>query len=120
MTELDKKKQGIAVALSLPEDDPTGIRKKVFDEMKIAELKEDDGFDKLVVFMDAKLGKDELEDSLEKFDDFENFKRDHDQSISEFIAKFDQKYKKMAKMNMKLPPAILGFKLLQKANISKS
>ncbi len=46
--------------------------------------------------------------------------RDHDQSISKFIAKFDQKYKKMAKMDMKLPPAILGFKLLQKANISKS
>ncbi len=47
----------------------------MFDEMKIAELKEDDGFDKLVTFMDAKLGKDELEESLEKFDDFENFKR---------------------------------------------
>ena len=38
---LEKSKQGIAIALSFPEDDEHGIREKVFDELTIADLKTD-------------------------------------------------------------------------------
>lgn len=41
------------------------------------------------------------------------------QSIYEFIATFDDKYRKIEKKNMILPPEILPFKLLRKANITK-
>jgi hypothetical protein len=120
ITELPKKKQGIAVALTLPEEHDSGIREKVFDEMTLDDLKDDDGLKKLITFMDSKLGKDDLTDSLEKFEDFENFVRGTDQNIVEFIAKFDQKYNKLKKKDMSLPPAILAFKLLRKANITKN
>ena len=120
VTEIDKKKQGIAIALSLPEDDSSGIREKVFDEMKLDDLKTDDGFEKLITFLDGKLGKDDLTDSLEKFEDFENYQREENQSITDYIAKFDQKYNKMAKLDIKLPSSILGFKLLRKASITKN
>jgi hypothetical protein len=63
-TEVDKKKQAIAIALSLPEEDESGIREKVFDEMDLAPLNADDGLKKLIAFLDKKLGKDELTDSL--------------------------------------------------------
>ena len=39
-------------------------------------------------------------------------------SISEFIATFDVRYRKIEKLKMILPPEILAFKLLKRANIS--
>ena len=90
ITEVDKKKQGIAIALSLPEEHESGtcIREKVFDEIDLNVLNADDGLAKLLVFLDQKLGKDELSDSLEKFEDFEDFCRDSKQRIVEYIANF--------------------------------
>ena len=40
-------------------------------------------------------------------------------SITEYIASFDPRYRKIEKLNMKLPSEILAFKLLKKANIGK-
>ena len=118
LTELSKAKQGIAIALSLPENG--SIREKVFDELDLNDLKKDTGFEILVDFLDQHLGKDDLADSLEKFEDFEDFTREKGQSISEFISHFDQKYRRIEKRNMVLPPSILAFKLLKCANISKA
>ena len=60
-----------------------------------------------------------MTDSLEKFKDFDDFCRSQGQSITEYIAVFDSKYKKTEKKNMTLPSEILAFKLLRKANITK-
>ena len=117
ITDLEKEKQGIAIALTLPEEDETGIREKVFDELTIAKLKAENGLDLLLQFMDRKLKKDDLADSWEKFNDFEEYKRT-EQSIAEYISKFDQKYKKMVKKGMTLPAEILAFMLLKRANLS--
>lgn len=119
ITDLGKSKRGIAVALTLPEQHESRIREKVFDQMKLEEIKAEDGLDKLITFMDKHLGKDDLTDSLEKFDDFENYHR-KDEPISEYIAVFDQKYQKLEKLNMKLPSAILAFKLLRRADITNN
>ena len=73
VTEITKAKQGIAIALSLPNNHESDIRKKVFDELTLDKLKTDDGFDAFVKLLDEKLDKDDLADSLEKFADFENF-----------------------------------------------
>ena len=116
ITDLEKTKQGIAVALSLPEDDV--IREKVFDELDIDELKAEDGLDKLIIFLDEHLGKDDLADSIEKYDDFEDYKRGKNDSISDYISKFDSKYQRIKKKKMTLPEEILAFKLLKCANIT--
>ena len=57
--------------------------------------------------------------SLEKSEDFDDFCRSQGHSITEYIAVFDSKYKKIEKKNMTLPSEILAFKLLRKANITK-
>ena len=44
---------------------------------------------------------------------------DQGQSTTEYTAVFDSKYKKIEKKKMTLPPEILAFKLLRKANITK-
>ena len=119
ITELSKNKQGIAVALSLPDDDENKIKDKVFDQIALDELKDENGLNILIAFLDKHLGKDDLADSIEKFEDFDDFKRNDGQTIQEFIAMFDSKYRKLEKKDMSLPSEILAFKLLKKANITK-
>ena len=81
ITKVDKKDQGYTVALSLPyvEDGNArkggkqDIRTAVFEQMTDDDLTADDGLDKLIEFMDEKLGSDPLIDKLEKFEDFEDW-----------------------------------------------
>lgn len=73
----------------------------------------------LLNFLDQHLAKDDITDSLGKFEDFEDFKRAEGQSINDFVAIFDAKYRKIEKKMMTLPAEILAFKLLRKANITK-
>ena len=119
ITDLRQDKQGIAIALSLPDEDESKIREKVFDQIPLDDLKSDDGFTVLLNFLDKHLAKDDLSDSLEKFEDFEDFKRAEGQSINEYVATFDAKYRKVEKKKMTLPSEILAFKLIRKANITK-
>ena len=121
VTEVAKKKQGIAIALSLPEDgeDQYGIREKVFEQIDIDELETEDGLKTLIAFFDKHMGKDELADSFQKFEHFEDFSRENGQSITDYIAQFDQKYNRLVKLKMELPAEILAFKILRRANITK-
>ena len=80
--DLDKKKRGVAIALTLPEDDESKIWEKVFDQIKLDDLKKDTGFNTLLEFLDKHLAKDDLADSLEKFEEFEDLKRAEGQTIN--------------------------------------
>ena len=119
VTDIRKDKQGVAIALSLPEDDKTQIREKVFEQISLDDLKKEDGLNTLITFFDSHLKNDDLTDSLEKFEEFEDFHRQSEMSITEYIASLDSRYRKIEKLNMKLPSEILAFKLLRKANIGK-
>ena len=120
LSDLPKSKQGIVVALSLPEDDNTYIRERVFDQIPLQDLKTDDGLIILLNFLDKHCGKDELVDTLEKYEDFESFEREDRQSILNFISLFDLKYKRIERKNMKLAPEVLAFRLLKKANLTRA
>ena len=91
----------------------------MFDELSLDDLQKDGGLDILVKYLDKHLGKDDLVDCLEKYEEFEECKREENQSFVEFVAKFDQKYNKIVKLKMTLPSPILAFMLLKKANITK-
>ena len=119
VTDLKPEKQGIVVALSLPEEDGLKIREKVFEEIKLEDLNVEGGLDTLIEFLDKQLGKDELENALERFEDFEDYSRHSDESISQYIANFDQKYSRIRSQNINLPSEILAFKLLRRAGISR-
>ena len=118
VTSLTAEKQGIAIALSLPESDSSCIRQRVFEELSLEDLGSKDGMKILFNFLDEKLGKDDLADSLEKFEDFDDFVRLDDQVISDFITQFDQRYNRIVKKGMKLPSEILAFQLLKRAKIT--
>ena len=120
VTEVDKQKQAIAVALSLPADgeEATSISEKVFEELKLEDWEKDDGLDTLIAFFDRHLGKDDFADSFQKFVEFEECARGTE-SIKDYIQTFDQRHNRLVKLNMTLPKPIIAFKLLEGANISK-
>ena len=89
------------------------------EEVKLDDLKKDNGLKTLLTFMEKKLGKDDIEDSLEKYEEFKNCRREPDHKSGEFIHEFEQKYNRILKKGIKLPEEILCFELLSSANISK-
>lgn len=46
-----KKKQAITTELSMPEDDPSGVRDKIFNEISLVDLNTDNGVKTLIKFM---------------------------------------------------------------------
>ena len=118
ITDVPKKKQGIAIALTLPDDHPSGIRAKVFEEIKLTDLDKGTGLDSLLQFMDKNLGKDDITDQYEKFEEFEDYRRSGE-NITEYIANFHQRYIRLEKLNMTLPKPVLAFKLLKSASLTK-
>ena len=66
VTELSKKKQTIAVALNLPEDDKRKIKEKVFGELELDVLNSVNNISVLFEFLDRYLLEDELMNSWNK------------------------------------------------------
>ena len=56
ITEISKNKQCIAVVLSLPDDDENKIKDKIFDQIALNELKDEDWLNILIAFLDKKFG----------------------------------------------------------------
>ena len=94
LLKLVRKKLGIAVAPSLSENDKDRIREKVLRDLSLANLKKTDGLDIFIKFLDSHLKKDELTNSVEKFEAFESCQWFEGQSITEFISLFDYYYRK--------------------------
>ena len=75
LTDFTENKQGLAVAFSMPENESSGIRDRVFSDVAIDDLKGADGIEKLMAYMDKIFKKDELCDAYETFCDFDRFHR---------------------------------------------
>ncbi|KAG1651276.1 hypothetical protein GQR58_027299 [Nymphon striatum] len=75
LTDLDKRKMGVAIALSLPEEGLSSIRDKVFSDLILDELNSDDGVDSLIEFMDKIFKMDELSEAYEFYTEFDRFRR---------------------------------------------
>ena len=94
VTELSKKKQAGAVALSLPEGDKRKIKAKVFRELEL-DVNSENGMVVLFEFLDGYLLEDKLMNSWNKFEDFEKFERKDGQNIIEYVADFDLKFRRL-------------------------
>ena len=70
-----KQKQGVAIVLSLPESDASGIRNTVFNEITLTNLSAENVVDKLIEYVDKFFKKDELSEVYERFIQFERYKK---------------------------------------------
>ena len=114
-----EEKQGVILALSLPEKDQSRIREQVMEELSLSKLKTPTGVSVLLTFIESKVGMDDMEDSLNKYEEFKNCRRKDGQDICDYIHEFEQKYHRIVKKSIGLPQEILCFELLASANITK-
>ena len=117
VTDLAKEKRGAAVALSLPDNEHCTLRSTVLQKVTNQTLTSEKGLSELTKTLDEILGKDDLEDCLTKYEDFEDYGWTTE-TIAEYIRVFETKYLKIENKGIKLPSAVLAFKLLRKASIT--
>lgn len=120
VTDLAKNKQGNFVVLSLPNKSKFGndIRERAFESLPEDELNSDDGLKNLLKFLDAELGKNEVDDIIEKWDQFDSCKKSEDQALDDFIADFEAKYNRIKGSGTTLPQEILAYMLMKRAGLS--
>ena len=89
---ITKIKPVIAIALSLPQDSgESGIKEKVFEQIELRDLNKENGLEILINFLDKTIGKDDLSDSWEHFENFEDYYRGQNETILDYVSRFDQK-----------------------------
>ena len=89
VTKHDKKLWGNIVALSLPENDPSDIRRKVFAAVS---TDEDEGYENLIKFMDEEFEKDQVLDCCEKIWMLVTHRKETGTTMRQYITGFDAKY----------------------------
>ena len=119
LTSVEETKQAMMVALSLPGAGYENIRSNVFEKLTEDELGKNTGMKTLLDFMDKYLKLDPLSDSWQKFLEFECCVR-AGRRMREYVCDFDSKHNQIAKLDMKLPSAILAFKLIKNAEIGEN
>ena len=112
------KKQGIEIALSFPENDPSGIRDKVFNEIAVTTLKEENGVETLITYLNTLFRKDELCEVYERYTTFDRYSKTDEVKMDDFILAFERLYNRIKQKEMALPQVVLAFKLLEASKIS--
>ena len=120
VSKIEKKEQGVIIAYELPENDPSGIRDKLFNEVPLSDLNCDNGVANFIKYMDQIFKKDDQTQAYEDYVKFDSFRRGKGVKVQEFLMEFDKLYNMAAKRDMKLPATVLAFKLLDAAQLSKN
>ena len=111
VTKHDKKQWGSIVALSLPENDPSDIRRKVFAGV---DIDADDGYDKLIAYLDEEFKKDEVSETCERIRTLITHKKEAHTSMKQYISGFDAKYVLAQKSGLtEMPQEYLMFHLME-------
>ena len=92
VTDLDKKKQALALALSLK-----GKQREVALEIDPSKLNVDTGVTFLISELDKLFEKDKVDETYSAYTDFDKYQRESNKNMSEYIINFEQKYNKCKK-----------------------
>lgn len=113
-TDLDNKRQGSAVFLSLKGK----ARETVLAEVDVSKLNSVDGVKHVTEALDKLFGKNKAESAFTSFENFIKFKRPMNMSIKDYTIEFNLKLKKVESHDMTLPSGVLAYYLLECANLS--
>ena len=114
VTDLEKKRQALAVTLSL-----SGQAKAKALELNVTDLNSDTGMDKLLEALDSLFERDKIDLTYAAYVKFDSYKRDIDTPISEYIIEYERRYNQCKKYDMVLPDPVLSCKILDGANLSQ-
>ena len=114
VTDLDKKKQALAVTLSL-----SGKARQTALDIPVEELNEDEGMTVLISALDKIFLKDSVDRTYEAYSKFDSYKRTDQMSMNDYIVEYEQLYNQCKKYKMTLPDSVLSFKLLDNSNLNQ-
>lgn len=115
VTNIGKKKQAVAVALSFPEG--SEVRSKIFEEVNIDDLTDDNGVKTLLQHLDNWYKKDEMSAAYEAWTRFDTYFKGKDDSMETYILEFVKRNAVLTKYKVSIPKCILAFKLLDNAGL---
>ena len=115
---VEKKLQAEIVVYRL-DGHPSRIKDKITTQIEDKLEGNENGIKELITFLDTIYTKDDMADTWEKFCEFSNIQKKPDQTMSEFIAEWENSYTKMKNKNFVYSDDILGFKLLADAKLSE-
>ena len=113
ITELKPEKQGPALVLSL-----SGKAREIVFELSVEEISGEGGVKKITDKLDKIYKKDTVDSAYEAFEAFIYFKREQNMEIINFITEFERRFNKAKLHGCELSPSILGFFLLNQAQLS--
>ena len=105
VTDLAKEKQGVAIALSLAESDPSGVLDKVFNEIALANLN-NGGANTLINYFNRSFLKEELSEVYECYIKFDRYYKETSVKMEDY----EKLYNHINQKEMTLPPSVLAFK----------
>ena len=115
-TTLEKKKQGLIIALALPEG--SEVRRRIFEESgSIDELNVNDGVEKLITRLDKWYKEDDLSAAYSAWTNFDTYKKIYDVNMDNYISEFMRRNNELTKHDVKIPNSILAFKMLDNAGL---
>ena len=117
VTTLPAEKRAAVIVLALPDDGNCRLRTIILEKVPQETLTGATGLGEVVKILDELLGKDELEECMTDYEEFEDYTRTNE-TMNEYIIVFGSKYEKVKAKGITLPPQVLAFKLIRKANIS--
>ena len=120
VTEIKKEKQGVWLALALPENHPDGLKEKAMGTSLGAEkLRGEAGVDNLLKFLDGIYKKDTFVELYEAYRRVERYQRGKSDSIEKYIAEFKSLMLDAESKGMTYPKIIKAFKLLEGSRTSE-
>ncbi|KAK6187111.1 hypothetical protein SNE40_005204 [Patella caerulea] len=114
VTDLDPKKQALAVSLTLQ-----GQAREKARTINVDRLNTNDGMNILITELDSLFLTDKVDLAYEAYSNFDSYRKPINISMSEFIVEFEQRYSKCVKYQMELPNPVLSFKLLDCSNLGQ-
>ena len=111
--DVDKKKQALAVALSL-----SGKARQKALEIPVADLNKDDGIETLITALDDIFLLNKVDQAYAAYSKFDTFKKSGNITMSDYIIEYERLYHQCTKHGMAMPDAVLAFKLLDNSNLS--
>ena len=115
LTEVKKDKQALAIHLGLH-----GRARIASSELKIAELKQEDGVEKLLAKLDSVFLVEKGRRQFKLYREFHRLRRTSNEDIEEFITSFEHSYYKFkSHSNSELPNCVVAFMLLEACNLDE-
>ena len=114
-TDLDPKKQGAAIFLTLE-----GQAREAVLELEVAKISATDGVKQIINKLDSLFLKDKTQSAFEAYDCFEKFRRPAEMSMSDYINEFERLKSKIESYKMSLSTDVMAYRLLKSANLSET